>query len=464
MTGNTDRPGETKELALVYADYRHNLENRVAHHHLARKSSNPRPSLIKGLVVAGLIVGGLGTWAATAPLDSGVIAPGVVITNGQRKQIQHPEGGVVRELLAKPGDQVISGQVLVRLDPTPSETAQGVAQIGYESARAEEARLLAELEGLSSIQFPEELNRHDPQIARILDAQTRLFTARRSSLAGELSILEAQIEQADDEITGLRADQESIRQQIELVEKELEGLRFLLAKGLTARSRVFRLAKDYEGLRGRDRKIDAQIAEIENRIGEKRLQIVQAKKDFQESVLTELRQVHATVRDQDERLQAATHAFDQAEIRAPIDGIVVDRRINTVGGVISAGEVIMELVSVDDDLVIDTRVPISDIDSVQVGQTANILLPALPRLSTPTLFGELIHVSADRIVPPDNSEPAFFRAHVRVPKQEIERLGEGGQLQPGMAAEVIITTGERTALEYLLRPVMLNFARAWLEE
>lgn len=428
--------------------------------------TSPRPFLIKGLLVVGVVFGGFGTWAATAPLDSGVVAPGVVIVDGQRKQIQHPEGGVIRAILVKAGDRITAGQVLVRLDPTAAEASWGVARIAHDNALAEEARLLAELEGRSAPRFPPELDLRavDPEVAKILDAQRHLFAARRASLAGETAILEAQIEQSNDEIAGLRANQESVGRQIVLVREELEGQQFLLAKGLTKKTRVLELEKEHERLRGVGGTTKAQIAEIESRIGEKQLQIMQERKAFREDVVAQLRDARATVLDQRERLDAAAHVLEQAELRAPVDGVVVNLQTHTEGGVVASGEVIMELVPEGDELVIDARVPLSDIDSVSVGQRANILLPAFQQITTPTLHGDVTHVSADRIVPQDGDQPPYYRAYVNVPKEELARLGDGRRLQAGMAADVIITTGERTVLEYLLRPIMLNFARAWREE
>lgn len=418
----------------------------------------------RGMVVVLLLVGGFGSWAALAPLDSGVIAGGTVIVDGRRRLVQHREGGVIERLAINEGDRVTRGQVLLRLDQTSAGAAYDILQGAYDAALAEQARLFAERDELKEITFPGELTRRAdrPGVQSILAGQTKLFSTRQASLEGQESILSQQIEQSKQEIEGLSAERASKDKQMLLLEDELEGLRDLLIDGLTQKTRVLALERQLEQLVGEGSSISASIAGVGNSIGEKELEILQVRKTHQEQVATDLRDTQARLLDSRERLTDARHVLDQIEVRAPIDGIVVNLKANTEGGVIGAGDVIMELVPTDEQLVVDARVAPSDIDLIRQDMKANVLFTAFEIGSTPTLTGKVTHVSADRLVDDLSGQP-FYQATIEVPEPEITKLGEGQRLTAGMPADVIIVAGERTMLQYLLHPIKRSFRRAWQE-
>ncbi len=425
---------------------------------------DPKRYVVRGMAVVIVLFGGFGTWAAVAPLDSGVVASGTVIVDGRRRVVQHREGGVVDELKVSEGDRVARGQVLLRLDQTRAGATYDILQGSYDSALAEQARLIAERDGLARIVFPDELQaRADrPEVAEILEGQRKLFSTRQASLIGQVDILAQQVEQSRKEIQGLEAEKASKIKQVALLEDELTGLRELLAEGLTQKTRVLALERELEQSTGESSSIEAAIARIGNAIGEKELEKLQLEKSLQEQIATELRDNRARLLDSKERLGDARNVLDQIEVRSPIDGIVVNLQANTEGGVIGAGDIIMELVPTDEKLVIDARVLPGDIDLVRQGQNANVLFTAFDIASTPTVKGEVTLVSADRLVDDLSGQP-FYQATVAVSDEQIARLGEDKSLHAGMPADVIIVAGESTMLSYLLRPIRLSFQRAWQE-
>ena len=425
---------------------------------------DPQRYARRGTIIILVLFGGFGSWAAFAPLDSGVVAPGAVIVDGRRRVVQHPEGGVIEELKITEGDSVTRDQVLLRLDQTRAGATYDILQGAYDVSLAEESRLIAERDGLPDIAFPTDLleRAEQPEVLEILEGQRKLFATRQGSLIGQSGILAQQVEQSQKEIEGLRAERESKTKQMALLKNELEGLRELLAEGLTQKTRVLALERELEQLSGEGGSIDAGIARIGSTISEKELEMLQLQKDQQEKIATELRDTRARLLDNKERLGDARHVLDQIEVRAPIDGVVVNLQANTEGGVIGPGDVIMELVPTEEKLVVDARVAPSDIDLVHLGQRTNVLFTAFDVASTPTLTGEVTHVSADRLVDDLSGQP-FYQATVAVPEEEIARLGEGQDLYAGMPADVIIVAGESTMLGYLMRPIKLSFQRAWQE-
>ena len=445
-------------------DDRHNPSGADGSEEFDDERSDLKPFAIRGMILLVLLFGGFGSWAAIAPLDSGLVAPGVLIVDGRRRLVQHQEGGVIEKLMVSEGDHVALGQELLFLDQTRSKAIHDIVQGSYYAALAEEARLIAERDSLPTVAFPAALlnNADNQEIRTILDGQIKLFLTRRTSLTGQTGILLEQIEQSKKEIDSLSAERASKSKQQSLLDGELEGLRGLLAEGLTQKTRVLALERQREELVGEVNSLEAEIAKIENSINEKDLGIVQLEKGFQEQIAGELRDIQAQIRDSSERLADAQQVLDRVAIRAPIAGIVVNLRANTDGGVIGPGQVIMELVPTDEELVVDVRLSPSDIDLVRLGQSANVLFTAFDLASTPTLAGELTHISADRLVDDVTGQP-FYQATIAISDSEISRLGENQRLHAGMPADVIIVAGERTMLEYLLRPIKLSFQRGWKE-
>ena len=426
--------------------------------------ANPRPSIFLGLGV--ILVGffGFGAWAAVASIASGVVAPGTVTVDSNRKKVQHLEGGVVRDLLVRDGDVVKAGDILIRLDEIRPQATLAILQTRYDSALASQARLLAEQQDLEKILFPEQLliRSSEAKVAEILAGQTRLFEARRNSLAGETEILENRITQLQNDVRGIEAQQRAKERQISLVKEELESIKGLLDKGYTDRPRYLALQREAARLEGERGELISEIARTNTKIGETQLEIIQLRKSFREQVVTDLRAIGADVADLEERIGAARHTLEHIEVRAPVDGVVVGMEVHTVGGVIRAGDTILEVVPVNDELIIEVRVQPQDIDNITIGMQAGVQFTAFKQRTTPRLQGQVTYLSADRFVD-DRTGEAYYSAHIRVSEEEVKRLGDH-RLQPGMPAEIMIKTGERTAFQYLLQPFVDSLEKAWREE
>jgi HlyD family type I secretion membrane fusion protein len=418
---------------------------------------------LAGYLILALTFGGFGLWSALAPLSSAVVAQGIVKVDTSRKRVQHLEGGIVKEILVRDGDRVRAGAVLIRLDETRAGASHGIVQAGYDTATAHQARLLAERDGRGEIAFPPELLKRadDPKIADIIRTQNELFRARRQSISGQLDILTQQVQHLEKQIQGLLAQQRAKEEQLASLRTELDGLSKLLAEGMVEKTKVRNIEREIAKLDGER---GAHVSEIEAArasISEKELQKFQIRKRFQEEVAAELRKSQSEVFDYLERANATRHVLDNTEIRAPATGTVVDLRVHTPGGVVNPSEILMEIVPASDRLVVEGRVRPEDLDRVSVGMPAGVQLAAFNTRTTPELQGQVAYVSADAMQD-DKTGTAFFLVRVDVPEAELRRLGDR-QVQPGMVADVFIRTGERTFVEYLLKPITDSFNKAWRE-
>lgn len=424
---------------------------------------NVKPAILVGLVVILLGLGGFGTWAAVAELSSAVVANGTVKVFSNRKKVQPLEGGVVAELLVRNGDVVTAGDVLIRLDQTRSEASYAIVQGNYDSTQAAVARLRAERDGADDIAFPDDLltRRSEPEVAEILQGQRAMFTARRESLTGQVSIIDERIGQLSQEIAGLNAQVDSKHRQIELIEGELEGLTALFEKGYVPKTRLLALKREAASLQGERGEHLAAIARARGLISEARLEIVQIRKGFTEQVVSELRQLESEMYDLAERRNAVAYNLTQTEIKATASGYVVGLDVHTVGGVVQPGATLLEIVPADETLVIEARIMPMDIDDVARGLAADVQFTAFPQRTTPKVEGHVTYVSADSLLDQQTGQ-SYFLAHVTVPKPQIQRLGDR-QLQPGMPADVLIKVGERTPLDYLMQPITDSMRKAWRE-
>lgn len=425
---------------------------------------NPRPVLLFGLVAIVLGLGGFTTWAAVAPLHSAVIAPGTVAVHSKRKQIQHLEGGIVESILVRDGDRVAPGDILLRLDETRARASLAILRSEHDSALASEARLLAERDDLAEIVFPEDLVARATEAgpAALIAGQDALFQARRISMAGEVEILEQRIHQLGEQADGLQAQVAAQVRQIDLIADELAGLQQLFEKGHAPRTRILALQREEAELQGERGELLASIARTKTAAGETKMEIIQLEREFREAVIAELREVQQQLFDLAERIAAAEHVVQHIDVRAPVGGKVVGLGVHTVGGVIRAGDTILEIVPEEDRLVVLAQVQPLDIDNLVVGQEADVRITAFKQRSAPTLAGQLAYVSADAITDSRSGE-SFFQARIEIPAEQVARL-DGKRLQPGMPAEVIVKTGARTALEYLVQPILDSADRAWREE
>ena len=420
-------------------------------------------TMVFGTVVVALFFGGFGLWSALAPLESAAIAQGILSVSGKRKTVQHLEGGIVTDIRVAEGEQVAAGQTLVVLDDTGALATAADLEGKYRSEAALKARLEAERDDLGEVRYPEWLREAVAQDsgADLLATQDRIFTARARSLANRRSIHDQRIAQLREEVIGLTEEGEAQDRQLTLITEESAGVRALVEEGHERRTRLRSLESDIAALTGRRARNRALIARVEQRIVEARLIIAELGNAHLAEVVAELREVEARMAALRERLRAARDVLSRTRVTAPVAGTVVDLRIFTQGGVIGRGQPLMDIVPADGKLVIEAQVSPTDIDSVYPSLPAQVRLTAYSHLTTPTLSGTVLQVSADRLVN-EHTGVAYYETRVALDPDQ-PALAELN-LQPGMPAEIMIVTGETTALEYLLKPIVASLGRALREE
>ncbi|MFO1151926.1 MAG: HlyD family type I secretion periplasmic adaptor subunit [Alsobacter sp.] len=416
-------------------------------------------------IIVAVVFGLGGLWSVVARLDAGAIAPGVVAVETSRKTIQHFEGGIVREILARDGDAVQAGDVLIRLDDTQARAGVEVLRKQLAATLVEESRLVAERDEAADVSFPPEVvsERQDPLVARAIADQLSQFRERRANLEGQKSIFSARIAQVSEEMTGTRREKEAAEEQIATIRQELEGLRMLLAKNLVQLPRVLSLEREQSRLKGTVGRAIADLAKAEQTIGEARLQIQQIRQQFLEGVSRDLPATRKTIAEIREKLRVQLDILQRVDIVAPEAGVVQGSKVFTVGGVVRPGDTILEIVPVSDQLVIRAQVSPLDVDNVHENDAAEIRFPAFTLSRPPLFFGKVKRLSRDRLVDDSsaNKQP-YFAAEVAVDYDTIP-VEYRRKLVAGMAADVIVATGERTALQYIVGPVMARI-RAGMHE
>ncbi len=405
-----------------------------------------------------------GTWAALAPLDSAAVASGSVVVESNRKSINHQEGGIIRELLVTDGDSVEYNQILVRLDDTSAKARREILQTQYRTALATRDRLLAERDGMENIQFSDRLvGDNETQYQDVMDAQRRIFESRRAALEGQEQILQQRILQLKEEIEGLRAQERGARSQMNLINDEILVVRQLVEKGQAVRPRLLALQREEAQLKGRRGEYLALIARAEQSITENQMAILNLTNDRQSEIVQQMREVQDQIADLQERLTAAEDILNRTEIRAPQSGIITQLRFHTIGSTIPPGEAILDIVPQNDALIVEANVFPQDIDIVHAGLKARVRLSAYSTRKVPMLTGEVLSVSADNFVD-DRTGMHFYRARIRIDEGELSRLTSKVELYPGMPTDVLIVTGTRTLLGYLMDPITTSFVRAFREQ
>ncbi|WPL15593.1 Type I secretion system membrane fusion protein PrsE [Thiorhodovibrio winogradskyi] len=426
--------------------------------------TNDKPIWIAGLLVLLLGFGGFAVWASVAPIDGAAVAPGQLAVESTRKTVQHFEGGIVEEILVREGDYVEKGQVLVRLDATEASAQLEIARSQFLGLLARAARLIAERDGETGIRFPAELltEQEDPRIQEAISGEERVFAARRKALQGEKDVLQQRIVQLEEQIRGLEAQAATKVKRIELYQEEIDGLKALFKKGLGDKSRLREWERMVAELEGERAEHISSIAATRVRISETELQIVQLDRQQSTEVNAELREVETKLADLSERQRALRNTLKRTEIVAPVSGNVVAVNLHTIGGVVRSGEPLLDIVPMDENLIVEAQVNPVDIDRVYPGLNADLRMSAFNARTTPSIPGKVVTVSADSLTD-ERTGNSYYLARVRVTPEGMEKL-EGKTLQPGMPVQVMIITGERTFLEYLLQPITDIFATAFKED
>ena len=427
----------------------------------SREMNQSRRRLVAmGALVLVLSFGGLGTWAAFAPLKSAAMAPGVVKVASERKTVEHLEGGIIKDILVKEDQEVEAGQVLVRLDDIGARARHAVLKGAHDALSAEFARREAERDERPNLVFPKELQkrRDDPKVAGLLDGEAQLFASRRAATQGQINVLRQRKQQNEEKIIGLTTQVEATRTKLEYITEEIKGAETLLEVGMYTKVRYYALKRAEADLSGDIGRLRAEIAETRALSGETDLRIMDLKNQLQKEANDKLQEIRARLDDLGERRDSAADTLARTEIVARQSGTVIGLQVHTLGGVIKPGAAILDIVPKDDKLIVEARVRPEDIDQVHKGLPAEVRFTAFNVRTTPVFPGTVTRVSADRLTDP-NRGTAYYVAQIEIDPKHLSNL----TLQPGMPAEVYIVTGERTALGYITKPIRDQIQRGMLE-
>ncbi len=420
--------------------------------------------LLAGALVVLLLAGGVGGWASTTQIAGALIAQGSIVVDSNVKKVQHPTGGVVGKLNVQDGDRVKAGDILVQLDDTITRANLAIVTKGLDELAARKSRLEAERDGLESAAFPAELlaRAKEASVAVALANERKLFELRRSARLGQKAQLKQRITQLQDEVSGLTAQQDAKAREISLIGKELEGVRELWKNNLVQITRLTALERDGARLEGERGQLTASVAQTKGKITETELQIIQIDQDLSSEVAKDMREVDAKFGEFVERKVAAEDQLKRIDLRSPQDGIVLESKVHTVGGVIPAGDAIMLIVPESDNLLVEAKVNPHDIDQVQIGQSAVLRFSAFNLRTTPEINGKVTRVSPDTTTDQRTGQ-TYYTTRIAMTKSEIAKLGDV-KLIPGMPVEAFVQTGERTVLSYLIKPLQDQFMRAFREK
>lgn len=429
---------------------------------LAGLPTSDRRARLIGFLIVFVTFGIFGTWAAFAPLESAALAPGVVTVKTYRKTVQHLEGGIVKDLLARDGDIVEAGAPLIILDGTQIRAEYEMTKSQLVAAQAMDARLKAERDDLQAVDFSSMIERDSSRAREAQEGELQVFNARRGSRLGEVSVLQKRIGQLNEQINGLNAMIRSKASLESSYQQEIKELTELLAEGFVDKQRLLEQERKLDMLRAEVADHQSSITKTRLQISETELQIVQLNKDFSSEVVNQLAEVQTRVFDLQERMSVLEDRIERSVIRAPESGMILGMTVHTIGGVISPGTPLLDIVPTVSDLIVEAQVSPMDIDRVSIGKSADIRFSAFNSSTTPVIKGEVSHISADRLVNEQTGMP-YYLARVTLTEAGARMLGTL-RLQPGMPAEVLINTGQRTMLQYLWQPATDALARSMIED
>lgn len=415
-----------------------------------------------GYTIMLVFVGGFTAWAALAPLSGAAVAPGIISPNSSRKTVQHLEGGIVRELKVREGEKVVAGQTLVELDPLQSSSNFDVLMNQRLSLLARQARLDAERTKADAISFPQQLAK-DGALSAIAQSQVQVFEARRTARLARTDVLSKKVAQLSEQIAGTRAQADSTAVQQGLIKEELTAKSSLLDKGLISRPELLRLQRDSAVLSGQHAQYVAELGRLDQQLAEAKLQMQTADAEFFDDVILQSDKLQTELTELSERLRASEDVLKRTSITAPVSGTVINMRVKTVGGIVSRGESILEIVPTDDTLLIDAHVYPNDIHRVHPGLKAEIHLAGYSSRVLPKLYGVVRSVSPDRVTDPSNGQQSYYLARVEVDRDRLKKDAPNVELIAGMSADVVIIAEERTMLEYLLQPLTTALRRGMRE-
>ena len=417
-----------------------------------------------GWVIVLLGVMGFFSWASFAPLDKGVPLSGHVAVASSRKVIQHQTGGTVDEILVRDGDIVKAGQVLIRMNSVVAKTSAEIARVQWYTAQAIEARLLAERDGVKSITFSKELEhvKSDPRVANNIMLQQQLLSARQTSLQNELGALDENISGMKMQLRGLEESMISKRQQQQFLREQLEGMRDLAKEGYIARNRLLDLERTYAQVNGGISEDTGKIGQVMRQIAEFGLRKSQRLQDYRKEVRSQLSDVQKEVEALQNSLESLDFDLSNVMVKAPVDGTVVGLSVFTQGAVVASGFKLMELVPKNDALIVEGMLPVNLVDKVHQGLKADLIFSAFNVNTTPHIPGIVTQVSADRTVD-ERTGQAYYKVQAAVAPEGMKMISHL-QIRPGMPVDLFVKTGERTMMNYLLKPIFDRANTSMTEE
>ncbi len=417
-----------------------------------------------GYVGVALLVGILGVWGTYATISGAVIVSGMIQVESSRQVVNHPEGGVVSEILVEEGDNVEAGEVLIRFDDKLLQSQRAIVATQLQEIKARKARLIAERDEAETLVFPDDplTDRIDSEsIKDFQRGQTRLFLARRESLGKQIEQLGKRKDQIQTQIGGAKAQLEALKKQLGFIEEELVNQRDLLAKGLAQASRVLSLQREEARLQGSLGELQGTIARGEAQITETDIQILQLQSQRREEAISTLRDLNFSEIELAEKLISLDETLSRMAVRAPMAGSIYGLTVHAIRSVVRPAEPILYVVPNDSPLVVASRIPAIHIDVVYVGQPASMRFSTFDQRTTPEIFGKVKKISADVFVD-QNTGASFYTAEIEPNDGEIDRLGDV-ELLPGMPVETYIKTNDRSPLSYLVKPFADYFNRAFRE-
>jgi len=420
-----------------------------------------RRPLAIGLALSGLIALAVFVWGSVATLSGAVIAHGMVVVDGSSKKIQHQQGGVIGEILVRDGSRVSAGDLLVKLDDTQARALLGIVTSQLTELLGRKTRLAAERDDQDDLEFPPGFTTSGPEAERVASGERRLFHARLASANGQKAQLGERIKQNEDEIKGLTLQNSAKAREVALVRDELSRVNDLYQRNLLPVMRVLSLQRDETRIEGEVGTLMAQIAKLGGQIAETRLQTIAVDQNRFSDAQKELREVEGRIAELQERKIAAEDQLRRVELKAPIDGIIHELSVHTVGGVVNPAEQLMLVVPSSDSLSVEVRIPSSDIDQLNIGRQGILRFTAFNQRTTPEVKGVVKRLSPDAVRDKETGQ-FYYTARITPDNGDLARLGDQ-KLVPGMPVEAFIETSPRTALSYLTKPLTDQFERAFRE-
>lgn len=427
------------------------------------KSKSIWPVVFAGSTVVFLTFGVMGGWASVAKLDSAVVAPGTITLDSNRKVIQHLEGGIVEEILVKEADKVERGDVLLRLSSIEAASNLEVIEFRLNVARITEARLLAERALEDSVKFPKELSvDSSPALDAALEDQREMFEDRRSILQSQIDIYESRIAQTKEQVHGLEMQKSALERRLTNFQEMIDRMTSGEERGLIQTNLLAQRRDELIEIEANLGRVVSEIGQTKNAISVAEFELLQLRQEFRERANVDLEQVRAEISELEERQKVAADVLKRSAIVAPDAGTIQNVKVHTVGSVVRSGDVLMELVPEDDEMIISARVAPIDVDNVRAGLVTEVRFSAFKTRLTPVVLGEVQTVSQD-VITPSGDQPPYFLARISVPDADIpEEIRD--RITAGMPVDTVITTGERTVITYLSAPVMDAIRKSLIEE